>query len=126
MARAGRLVLFAAALVLASTVLPSKVAFTGSRTAQISQTRVGMRAGSQVYIGNLDYAVSLEELKDHMGQVGELEDAYIGRSGAKKFAFVVYTDEGDVETAIEKLDGTQLGKRAIKVAKATGTPKQES
>eukprot|EP00440_Ansanella_granifera_P042829 gb/GFBE01046432.1/.p1 GENE.gb/GFBE01046432.1/~~gb/GFBE01046432.1/.p1 ORF type:complete len:208 (+),score=54.76 gb/GFBE01046432.1/:1-624(+) len=70
----------------------------------------------RVYVGNLDWKVSWQELKDHMRQAGEvlfadIFEEYSGRS--KGVAIVEYKTPEDAKAAIEKLHDTTLGSRMI-------------
>mmetsp|Transcript_32638 Transcript_32638/g.76496 ORF Transcript_32638/g.76496 Transcript_32638/m.76496 type:complete len:249 (-) Transcript_32638:46-792(-) len=76
-------------------------------------------AGAQscrVFVGNLDWKVSWQDLKDHMRQAGEVvyADIFEERNGRSKGCAVVeYKTPQDAETAVEKLNDTQLGERLI-------------
>lgn len=75
-----------------------------------------------IYVGNLSYKVSdndLQEVFEEFGKVGSakvITDRDTGRS--KGFAFVEMENDEDAQTAIEELDGTELDGRTIKVNKA--------
>lgn len=78
--------------------------------------------GKRLYVGNLSYATTNDELKDLLSAYGEVESADIiidretGRS--KGFGFVEMTDESDAEAAINALHGTEQGGRTITVNEA--------
>ena len=75
-----------------------------------------------LYIGNLPYSVTEEDLKDAFSEFGELtsvniiKDKYSGQS--KGFGFVQMPDNSDADKAIKALNGSQLKGRAIKVNQA--------
>lgn len=75
-----------------------------------------------IYIGNLSYKVSDNDLQEVFEEFGEVSSAKVitdrdtGRS--KGFAFVEMENDEDAQTAIEELDGTELDGRTIKVNKA--------
>ncbi len=75
-----------------------------------------------IYIGNISYKVSEEELQHEFESFGQVEsskiitDQYSGRS--KGFGFVEMPNEAEAESAIEKLNGRELKGRKIKVNKA--------
>jgi RNA recognition motif-containing protein len=81
-----------------------------------------------IYVGNLSYEVTEEDLKqafDAFGQVESvniLKDNYSGRS--KGFGFVEMPDSDDAQSAIDGLDGKELKGRTLKVNKAR--PRSES
>lgn len=75
-----------------------------------------------IYVGNLSYGVTEEDLKEAFEAFGEVEtvkiikDRYSGES--KGFGFVEMPDRAGAEAAIDGLDGTELKGRTIKVNKA--------
>ena len=76
----------------------------------------------KLYVGNLPYSVTEEQLREMFSQVGEIADAavvtdrYTGQS--KGFGFVeMATDEG-AQAAIAKYDGQDLDGRAMVVNEA--------
>ena len=75
-----------------------------------------------IYVGNLAYEVTEEDLKqlfDAFGQVESvkvIKDNFSGRS--KGFGFVEMPETADAESAIEGLDGKELKGRTLKVNKA--------
>ena len=78
--------------------------------------------GKKLYVGNLSYTVDSNQLQDLFGQIGAVQSANVimdrdtGRS--KGFGFIEMTVDGDAQTAIEKLNGTDLGGRAMNVSEA--------
>jgi len=82
---------------------------------------------TKLYVGNLAFAATEEDLRSHFSQVGAvktvtvIKDRETGRS--KGFAFVEMEVEADANAAIEKLNGTQLGQRSINVSIAR--PREE-
>ncbi|MDQ3929295.1 MAG: RNA-binding protein, partial [Chloroflexota bacterium] len=76
----------------------------------------------KLYVGNLPYSVTEDQLREMFSQVGEIADAavvtdrYTGQS--KGFGFVeMATDEG-AQAAITKFDGQDMGGRAMVVNEA--------
>ena len=80
-----------------------------------------------IYVGNLPWSASEQELADSFGEFGTVEKASIivdrdsGRS--KGFGFVTMNDNEEGNNAIEALNGTDLGGRALKVNEAR--PREE-
>ncbi len=76
----------------------------------------------KLFIGNLSFRATEEELNDAFVQYGELEEVKIildretGRS--RGFAFVSYTDEAAAKEAL-KMDGAAVSGRNIRVSIAT-------
>lgn len=79
-----------------------------------------------IYVGNLSYKVSDQELKETFEEYGEVISAKVitdretGRS--KGFGFVEMSDEEEAQNAIEDLDGTDMNGRTLKVNKAKPKP----
>ena len=75
-----------------------------------------------IYVGNMSYEVSEEDLKEAFEVFGEvdtvkvLKDKYTGRS--KGFGFVEMSDNADAQSAIDGLNDKDLKGRALKVNKA--------
>ncbi len=75
-----------------------------------------------IYVGNLDYQVTDDQLKEMFAGYGEVEsariimDRYTDRS--KGFGFVEMSDKEQASKAIEELNGKELNGRAITVNEA--------
>ena len=75
-----------------------------------------------VYVGNLSYDLSEEDLKNAFGEYGEvtsakiISDRYSGRS--KGFGFIEMSSDDEAKAAIEGLTGKELAGRAIVVNEA--------
>ena len=75
-----------------------------------------------IYIGNLSYEVTEEDLKQAFEAFGQVEsakiikDMYTGRS--KGFGFVEMPDNAAAQSAIDGLNDTELKGRTLKVNKA--------
>jgi RNA recognition motif-containing protein len=76
----------------------------------------------KLFVGNLNYRVDEDTLKEVFAKIGEVESVKIikdlttGRS--KGFGFVEMTSGGDAEKAIATLNGTDLMERPLTVNKA--------
>lgn len=71
---------------------------------------------SRVYVGNIDWKVSWQDLKDHMRSVGEVlfADIFEERNGRSKgVAIVEYKTPEDAQAAISELNDSKLGERLI-------------
>lgn len=81
----------------------------------------------KLFIGNLSFRATEEELTDAFSQYGELEEVKIildretGRS--RGFAFVSYTEEDAAQSAL-KMDGVAVSGRNIRVSIATERPRR--
>ena len=79
-----------------------------------------------IYVGNLSYSVTEEDLRNEFGAFGELssvniiKDKFTGRS--KGFGFVEMPSNSEADAAIKALNGKDLKGRNIKVnpAKPSG------
>ena len=75
-----------------------------------------------VYVGNLSYGTSSDDLRELFEAYGEVTSANVisdrdsGRS--KGFGFVEMADDAQAREAIEKLNGTEVGGRTITVNEA--------
>ena len=71
-----------------------------------------------IYVGNLPYSATEEELSDLFAAYGPvkrvtiIKDRETGRS--KGFGFVVLQDEAQVQGAIEAINGAEFGGRVLK------------
>lgn len=76
----------------------------------------------KLYVGNLSFQSSSQELEDLFAGVGAVESATVvedretGRS--RGFGFVEMANQEDGERAIADLNGTEFGGREIKVNEA--------
>jgi RNA recognition motif-containing protein len=75
-----------------------------------------------IYVGNLPFSTTDSELQELFGQHGDIEEVQVitdrdtGRS--RGFGFVKMRDDNAGRTAIEQLNGTDLGGRSIVVNEA--------
>ena len=75
-----------------------------------------------IYVGNLAYSVTDDELRDAFAAFGEVSRASVimdrdtGRS--KGFGFVEMPDNGQAETAIKELNDQPIAGRAVRVNEA--------
>jgi cold-inducible RNA-binding protein len=76
----------------------------------------------KLYVGNLAFQTTTQDLQQLFGQAGSVESAQIiedrdtGRS--KGFAFVEMSTEAEAAAAIEQFNGKEVGGRALKVNEA--------
>jgi cold-inducible RNA-binding protein len=73
----------------------------------------------QIYAGNLSYQMTDETLRDLFSQHGEVSSVKIIRypdSGKSKgFGFIEMTNDDEADSAIQKLNGTDVLGRSIRV-----------
>jgi len=75
-----------------------------------------------IYVGNLSYSLSEQELRDAFADFGEvssvkvLMDRETGRS--RGFGFVEMPNQSEGEAAVVQLNGKEVGGRALRVNEA--------
>ena len=75
-----------------------------------------------IYVGNLAYSVTEDDLREAFSQFGSVQsvnvisDKFSGQS--KGFGFVEMSDNSEAEAAIQGLNGTALGGRSMKINQA--------
>ena len=72
--------------------------------------------GSKLYVGNLHYATTAEDVEELFSQFGTIEN--INLIEGKGFGFVEMSTQAEAETAKEKLDGYDYKNRRLKVNEA--------
>lgn len=81
---------------------------------------------TRIYVGNLPYSATDQQLAELFGQYGEVSEATIivdrttGQS--KGFGFVQMSDDDAARNGIAGLDGTNLDGRTIRVSEAQARP----
>ncbi|MDF1654244.1 MAG: RNA-binding protein [Coxiellaceae bacterium] len=77
---------------------------------------------AKIYVGNLSYQTTSEELQDLFGEFGTISELKLiidhETNRSKGFGFITYEDNGAAQQACEKMNGTDLGGRQIKVSPA--------
>jgi RNA recognition motif-containing protein len=87
----------------------------------MDQVRGGTMA-KKLYVGNLSYNISEDELRDVFLPLGEvlsckiITDAATGRS--KGFGFIEMANDEDADKAIATVNGTTIMERALNVSEA--------
>lgn len=73
----------------------------------------------RLYVGNLSFDATADDLREVFSQTGTVEDAIIvtrpGGGRPRGFGFVTMATEADGEEAIRQLDGQAIAGRAIRV-----------
>ena len=79
-----------------------------------------------IYVGNLSYETTDDELRDSFAAFGQVQSAKVifdrdtGRS--KGFGFVEMGDDSEGSAAIEGLNGQEMGGRPMRVSEARPRP----
>lgn len=77
---------------------------------------------AKLFIGNLEYSVTSEDLRNHFADAGNVVDAVVitdrisGRS--RGFGFVEFASDDEAKAAVEKYNNSDLKGRAIVVNEA--------
>jgi len=85
--------------------------------------------GSKLFVGNLSYNTTSEDLQTLFGEVGNCESATVvtdrdtGRS--RGFGFVEMASAEDAQKAIQSINGREFQGREIKVDSAHDRPARE-
>ena len=83
-----------------------------------------------IYVGNLAYSVTEDELRAAFAQFGEVSscnvitDRFTGQS--KGFGFVEMTNDEEADAAIKALNDTALSGRNMRVNQARPRPERQS
>jgi RNA recognition motif-containing protein len=84
-------------------------------------------SNSKLYVGNMSFQTTEDELRAHFEQFGSVTDIYVAMDKftgrPRGFAFVTMGTADEAKAAIEKTHGVELGGRALQVNEAR--PKEE-
>jgi len=84
-------------------------------------------SNSKLYVGNLSFKTTDDELRSYFGQFGSVTDTYVAMDKMtgrpRGFAFVTMGTPEEAKLAIEKTNGVDFGGRALQVNEAR--PKEE-
>jgi RNA recognition motif-containing protein len=84
-------------------------------------------SNSKLYVGNLSFKTTEDDLRSHFGQFGSVTDVYVAMDKMtgrpRGFAFVTMGTADEAKTAAEKVNGTELGGRQLTVNEAR--PKED-
>lgn len=84
-------------------------------------------SNSKLYVGNLSFKTTEDELRSHFGQFGSVTDVYVAMDKMtgrpRGFAFVTMGTPEEAKVAAEKINGTEVGGRQLTVNEAR--PKEE-
>jgi RNA recognition motif-containing protein len=85
---------------------------------------------TRIYVGNLPYSATNEQLAQVFGQYGDVSEASVvmdrDTGQSKGFGFVQMEDDEAARQAIAALNGTQLDNRTIRVSEAQARPDRGS
>lgn len=82
--------------------------------------------GSKIFVGNLDFATTKEQLETLFSEIGPVKDAFLPQDRAtgrpRGFAFIEFETSDQAEKAIEKFNGHELAGRPLRVNAAEDRP----
>lgn len=82
--------------------------------------------GRKLYVGNLPYSATEDQLRDHFGAAGAVDTVTIVRDNAtgraRGFGFVEMANDGDAQKAVELLNEKPMGGRNLAVNEARPKP----
>ena len=85
--------------------------------------------GNKLYVGNLSFDTTDQELEQAFSEHGEVTSAVVVKdrdtNRSRGFGFVEFAQEADAQTAKEAMNGKDLGGRALKVDEARA-PKERN
>ena len=90
----------------------------------------GRAIPAKVFVGNLSYDTTSQQLSDFLSEAGEIVDVFLpndretGRP--RGFAFVEFSSEEEAEVAIQRFDGSELGGRNLRINAADSRPRRFS
>jgi RNA recognition motif-containing protein len=84
--------------------------------------------GQKVFVGNMSFDTTREELQELFAQAGEITEVVVPTdrmSGRPRgFAFVTFASDEAAAAAIQKMDGQLLGGRNLRVNEASAAPQR--
>src|ERR1700761_3410298 len=84
--------------------------------------------GNRLFVGNISYNTTSDSLRNAFSQFGEVQDLHIAtdrETGQPRgFAFVTMGTADAAATAMEKLNGTMLEGRSLRVNEAEERPRR--
>lgn len=82
---------------------------------------------SKIFVGNLDFGVTDQQLRDLLSEAGEIVDVHIPTDRAsgrpRGFAFVRFASEEQAARAIETMNGREVAGRALRLDVAEDRPR---
>lgn len=72
--------------------------------------------GSKLYVGNLSYSVTDDQLEQLFSEYGKVQSANV--IGNKGFGFVELSSSTEADSAKEALDGSEFEGRTLKIDEA--------
>lgn len=84
---------------------------------------------SKIFVGNLDFGTTDQELRELFGEIGEVVDVHIPKDREtgrpRGFAFVRFAEEEHAAQAVEKIHGREVAGRALRLDIAEDRPREQ-
>ncbi|MGD8317967.1 MAG: RNA-binding protein [Myxococcales bacterium] len=97
------------------------------KRARSAHRRTELVISSKIFVGNLNFATTDDELRQLFGEVGEVVDVHIPKDREtgrpRGFAFVRFASEDQAKQAVEQLHGREVGGRALRLDIAEDRPR---
>jgi cold-inducible RNA-binding protein len=81
----------------------------------------------KLYVGNIPYSVSGDQLKEMFSEYGEVTDVFVVKDRntgrPRGFAFVTFANGEDADKAIAEMNGKDIEGRNIVVSEARPSPR---
>lgn len=88
--------------------------------------KAGITISKKIFVGNLSFQTSEQELREAFSAAGSLVDVHIGKDRetgrSRGFAFVEFSSEDEAGAAIRMFNETELGGRKLHVNPAEDRP----
>jgi RNA recognition motif-containing protein len=86
--------------------------------------------GNKLYVGNLSYSVTENQLRELFSQYGKIQDVVIIKDSytdkSKGFGFVEFSNPSEAQKAATELNGKEYESRALKVNEAKQRPERNN
>lgn len=83
----------------------------------------------KLYVGNIPYEMSGEDIKKEFSEYGEVSDVFIVKDRntgrPRGFAFVTFAEGEDADRAVAEMNGKEVGGRKIVVSEARPQPQRD-
>lgn len=86
----------------------------------ISRILQQMDSNNKIYVGNLPYSVTGDQLREIFAGIGEITEAVVisdkfsGRS--KGFGFVTFADDASAQKAVDEMNNKDMSGRPLKIS----------
>ncbi|MCY4471572.1 MAG: hypothetical protein OXC07_01955 [Kistimonas sp.] len=75
-------------------------------------------SGKKLFVANLDYSTTQQELEQKFSEHGPIREAKIIKDGQERsrgYGFVTFEQEKDAKAALDKMNASKIGQRIINV-----------